>query len=179
MLTPSPSPLLSGSMPSTFDDKALFKETIKKESLNYNDELNYQEAVEKAYTAYAPDSGVPDEVKDLLESSNVTEISGESNVFDILLRSLKVYLEGNGGMPPLNGSIPDMTSDTDSYVELQKIYLERSAKDLKEVRTAGNVLSVVLPTFFDVYRRVYRRFFFLTHHFANANTGSPIPIPVH
>ncbi|GMH51641.1 hypothetical protein TrST_g11006 [Triparma strigata] len=121
-----------GSMPSTFDDKALFKETIKKESLNYNDELNYQEAVEKAYTAYAPDSGVPDEVKDLLESSNVNEISGESNVFDILLSSLKVYLEGNGGMPPLNGSIPDMTSDTDSYVELQKIYLERSAKDLKE-----------------------------------------------
>lgn len=56
-----------GKMSSSFDEKAEFKELIKKESRNYNDELNYQEAVEKAYTAYAKEVGVPGEVRDLFE----------------------------------------------------------------------------------------------------------------
>eukprot|EP01083_Nonionella_stella_P193400 714352_1 len=37
--------------------------------------------------------------------------------FDMLLLALKRYMEKNDNLPPLNGSIPDKTSSTQSYIQ--------------------------------------------------------------
>ena len=121
-----------GKMPSTFEEKDAFKAMIKAESKNYADELNYQEAVREAYTAYCPSVGVPEEVRELFLRTDVKSLTSESSQFCILLNSLAAYLASHADMPPLNGSIPDMTSDTDSYVALQTIYIEQSKKDLAD-----------------------------------------------
>lgn len=47
----------------------------------------------------------------------------DSSSFKILLHSLKLFIEshGNGFLPPLKGSIPDMTSTSENFVNLQQV----------------------------------------------------------
>ncbi|KAJ6816199.1 NEDD8-activating enzyme E1 regulatory subunit AXR1-like [Iris pallida] len=47
-----------------------------------------------------------------------------------MIAGLKEFIENEGdGEPPLEGSIPDMTSLTEYYVNLQKIYLAKAESD--------------------------------------------------
>jgi hypothetical protein len=41
--------------------------------------------------------------------------------FSILVFSLSLYMEANGGHPPLSGNIPDMTAFTKWFVQLQQV----------------------------------------------------------
>eukprot|EP00903_Cladosiphon_okamuranus_P005691 g5653.t1 len=54
--------------------------------------------------------------------------------FWLLARALGEFVKGEGdGLPPLSGEVPDMTSDTDSFITLQALYKAKAAKDTAAV----------------------------------------------
>jgi amyloid beta precursor protein binding protein 1 len=108
-------------LPSSFTEKQEFKEKVKGTSRDYNKELNFQEAIQNAYLAYTE--------RDIV----VPEGLDPSSSLGLLYQALETFMNRNQGRPPLNGSIPDMTASTDSYVALQKIYKTQAEQDLQEM----------------------------------------------
>jgi len=53
--------------------------------------------------------------------------------FDVLLLALNRFIAKHS-VPPVNGSIPDMTSSTQSYIQLQGIYKAKAEQDKGEMR---------------------------------------------
>lgn len=54
----------------------------------------------------------------------------QSNVFWILVRSVKDFIEqDNNGWCPLAGTIPDMTANTENYINLQNVYRQKALHD--------------------------------------------------
>ena len=53
--------------------------------------------------------------------------------FDVLLLALKRFVDKHK-LPPLNGSIPDMTSSTQSYIQLQGLYKNKAESDKEDMR---------------------------------------------
>lgn len=58
-------------------------------------------------------------------------LQNDSSSFKILLHCLKLFIDshGHGALPPLKGSIPDMTSTSENFVALQQVYLKKSLED--------------------------------------------------
>lgn len=117
-------------LPQTMEEKDTFKAVIKSMSRDYQMQVNFQEAFRDAYLAYT-DRSLPEEVEQVLKS---TTIDGIRTNFDILVFSLKQFMDAHDGLVPLNGSIPDMTSSTDFYVQLQQVYKNKANEDLAEMR---------------------------------------------
>jgi hypothetical protein len=69
---------------------------------------------------YAPKQ-VPSEIHALFKDEKASADSTCDEVFWILVRALKAFVDKYGFLP-LSGSLPDMHSDTKSYVELQTLY---------------------------------------------------------
>ncbi len=124
-------------MPKTFAEKEEFKAMVKSWSRNFNDELNFQEAVREAYVAYVPSGTVPDEVKEIFDT--LPELSAPlkrtSSQFVILLSALRNYAAANNNAVPLNGAIPDMTASSKAYIDLQTVYHTKATSDLKAFTT--------------------------------------------
>ena len=59
--------------------------------------------------------------------------------FWLLAAALKVFYETYQCLP-LNGKIPDMTADTDSFLKLQKIYQEQANADLLKFKEILNTI---------------------------------------
>lgn len=118
-----------GKGPSSFAEKQEFQAFVQSKSRDYNMELNFQEAVQNAYLAYAEQSvTIPDDLD-------------PSSTLGLLYQALRAFLDQHQGRPPLNGSIPDMTASTDWYIQLQGIYKDQADKDLAAMKawcTANN-----------------------------------------
>ncbi|OEL18987.1 NEDD8-activating enzyme E1 regulatory subunit AXR1 [Dichanthelium oligosanthes] len=116
-----------GNLPSTRQEKREFKDLIRAHMLNV-DEENYKEAVESSYKVSVT-PGISDEVRQIIDD-NSAEVNSSSSDFWILVAALKEFVanEGNGELP-LEGTIPDMTSLTEYYVSLQKIYQAKAEAD--------------------------------------------------
>lgn len=85
--------------------------------------MNYTEAINNAHRAFAPPS-IPDNIQEIFASSFMNEpLQADSSSFQILLHCLKIFIEthGHGVLCPLKGSIPDMTSTSEHYVNLQQV----------------------------------------------------------
>ena len=137
----------SGAVPSTFAEKDEFRAALKGMSRDWNLEMNFQEGVREAYTAYTNSPGVPEHVREMMERADVKNLTKDSTSFCVLLSALSSFTKSHAGMPPLNGSIPDMTSDSESYIKLQSLYFERSKKELEEFTclVQGRLAEVGLP----------------------------------
>ena len=98
---------------------------------DYDQQLNFQEAVSNAYLAYTErDLGW----MDLLAST----VARESKL-GRLRSALETFLEEHPDhRPPLNGSVPDMTASTALYVRLQQLYKDQAGEDL---RTMARILE--------------------------------------
>ncbi|CDK26768.1 unnamed protein product [Kuraishia capsulata CBS 1993] len=61
----------------------------------------------------------------------LNDIDWNSNIspFWFYLLALKQFLDQNNGLPPLSGDLPDMASDTKSYIILQRLYREKAEED--------------------------------------------------
>ncbi|KHG02955.1 NEDD8-activating enzyme E1 regulatory subunit -like protein [Gossypium arboreum] len=91
-----------GTLPSTREQKREFKELLKAR-MAAMDEDNYKEAIDASFKLFAPQG---------------------------IIAALKEFIANEGGGEvPLEGSIPDMTSSTEHYVNLQKIYQAKSEAD--------------------------------------------------
>ncbi|KAL5217863.1 hypothetical protein ABZP36_018547 [Zizania latifolia] len=100
---------------------------IRNHMLNF-DEENYKEAVESSYKVSVT-PGISDEICQIIDDSSA-KVNSSSSDFWVLVVALKEFIanEGNGELP-LEGTIPDMTSLTEYYVSLQKIYQAKAEFD--------------------------------------------------
>ncbi|KAF3332461.1 NEDD8-activating enzyme E1 regulatory subunit [Carex littledalei] len=120
-----------GCLPATRQEKKEFKDLIKGHMLNI-DEENYQEAMDSAFKVSVT-RGISPELHQIIEDSAVN-VNSTSSDFWVLVAALKEFInKEGGGEPPLEGSIPDMTSLTEYYVNLQKIYQAKAEKDCNEI----------------------------------------------
>lgn len=120
--------------PQTFTEKQEFKQLIQSMSMDYNMELNFQEAVKNASLVYAT-MELPCQVEEMLSNAEENlKNKVDKTTFDILLVALKQFMNENRGLPPLNGRIPDMTASTSYYIQLQNIYKTKAQHDLDEMK---------------------------------------------
>lgn len=59
-------------------------------------------------------------------------LTATSAPFWFIVRAIKEFVEEEGELP-VSGSVPDMTATPEYYVELQRIYKEKAAKDTESV----------------------------------------------
>ena len=128
--------------PADLKAKREFKKLVQ--SKNRGMEENFTEAHAQAHYAYTHPT-VPDEVKAILSDpccSNISAGAASSSQpgFWVAMRALRDFVEKNGTLP-LTGSIPDMTSDTTSYIALQNAFQKRAAADTAAV--AARVAELV------------------------------------
>jgi len=110
-----------GKSPSTYSEKQEFQQLIKGMRRDEN-EINFDEAVQNAYLAYT------EQVVEIPQDLDLCSTLGK------LYQGLQTFMIQTEGRPPLNGSIPDMTSSTDWYVQLQGIYKEQAEEDLQAMK---------------------------------------------
>ncbi|OCF74002.1 amyloid beta protein binding protein 1 [Kwoniella mangroviensis CBS 8886] len=122
-----------GKLPETSEEKAEFKEVLKKDKVK-GDEENYEEALAQAYRVWSK-SEVPWEIKQLLEDDSVKNVSSSSKNLHILLHTLSQYTATPPHLPPTSPSLPDMHSSTTSYVHLQNLYKKEYQSDLARFKT--------------------------------------------
>ncbi|GAU31908.1 hypothetical protein TSUD_270930 [Trifolium subterraneum] len=116
-----------GRLPSTREEKKEFKDLLKA-GMVAQDEDNYREAIESSFKVFAP-RGINSELQQILNDSSV-EVDSSSSDFWVLVAALKEFVTNEGGgEAPLEGSIPDMTSSTEQYVNLQNIYQAKAEAD--------------------------------------------------
>jgi len=123
----------NGKLPSGDAEKNEFKKSI--ESLKHKSEQeNIEEALKKAHFCYNPYS-IPTEIQNILDNPNAKNLTKSSDKFWILAAAVNSYVknEGNGKLP-LMGTIPDMTSDTKTFVALQHLYRNKSLADAAIVK---------------------------------------------
>jgi amyloid beta precursor protein binding protein 1 len=133
--------------PSTYDEKEEFRALVKSMANDFNNELNFQEAYDQAHLAWA-ESTISDESQIVLgqcseeefyaaaiETDMETDSSGNKTVngavlqFQLMVYALKRFLKENNNVPPLEGTIPDMASDTKTFVALQEAYRAQAESD--------------------------------------------------
>ncbi|KAG2716997.1 hypothetical protein I3760_03G153800 [Carya illinoinensis] len=116
-----------GSLPSTREEKKEFKDLLKA-SMVAVDEDNYREAIEASFKVFAP-RGISSELQQIL-NDNRAEVDSNSSDFWVMVAALKEFIANEGsGEAPLEGSIPDMTSSTELYVNLQNIFQAKAEAD--------------------------------------------------
>ena len=64
--------------------------------------------------------------------------------FWVLVESLRRFVGGNGGLPPLAGALPDMTATTDLYLDLKRLYTEKHEQDAAQVVSGAPQLPLSL-----------------------------------
>lgn len=116
-----------GKLPSTREEKKDFKELIKAR-MTAIDEDNYKEAIETSFKVFTH-RGISPELQQIISDSR-SEVDSSSSDFWVMVAALKEFVANEGGgEAPLEGSIPDMTSSTEHYVSLQKIYQAKAEAD--------------------------------------------------
>ncbi|KAL4279358.1 hypothetical protein GQ457_03G011260 [Hibiscus cannabinus] len=116
-----------GTLPSTREEKREFKELLKSR-MAAMDEENYKEAIDASFKVFAP-QGISSDLQQILNDS-CADIGTGSSDFWVMVAALKEFIANEGGGEvPLEGSIPDMTSSTEHYVNLQRIYQAKSEAD--------------------------------------------------
>ncbi|KAL3848992.1 hypothetical protein ACJIZ3_010874 [Penstemon smallii] len=117
----------NGNLPSTREEKREFKDLLKSKMIA-SDEDNYKEAIEASFKLFAP-RGISPSIQQII-NDNCAEVNSNSTDFWVLVAALKEFIANEGGgEAPLEGSIPDMTSSTELYVNLQKIYQAKAEAD--------------------------------------------------
>ncbi|KAL5726809.1 NEDD8-activating enzyme E1 regulatory subunit axr1 [Ranunculus cassubicifolius] len=120
-----------GGLPSTREEKREFKDLLKSRMIAF-DEDNYKEAIDASFKISAS-RGISSDLRQIINDSN-SEVDSLSSDFWIMVAALKEFIENEGGgEAPLEGSIPDMTSLTEYYVSLQKLYQAKAEADVLAV----------------------------------------------
>ncbi|RVW97426.1 NEDD8-activating enzyme E1 regulatory subunit AXR1 [Vitis vinifera] len=135
-----------GKLPSTREEKrnSRFPHLdLLKSKMIAMDEDNYKEAIEASFKVFAP-RGISSNLQQIIDDSRADVDSSSSN-FWVMVASLKEFIANEGGgEAPLEGSIPDMTSSTEHYVNLQKIYQAKAEADFLVIeQRVRNILKKI------------------------------------
>eukprot|EP00123_Amoebidium_parasiticum_P017236 comp23764_c0_seq1/m.41152 comp23764_c0_seq1/g.41152 ORF comp23764_c0_seq1/g.41152 comp23764_c0_seq1/m.41152 type:complete len:535 (-) comp23764_c0_seq1:146-1750(-) len=128
----------NGAMPRTKEEKAEFKTLLNSgrraspAKPHYTEE-NYDEASTNVTKAFMP-TRIPSEVAEVFALPQLDNLTRESARFFFLARAVRDFTQqDNGGQLPLKGSLPDMFSDSASYIGLQRVFSERARRDADAV----------------------------------------------
>ncbi|KAH9493174.1 NEDD8-activating enzyme E1 regulatory subunit [Bulinus truncatus] len=137
--------LNGGKIPSNYKEKTALKELIK-EGLRRNedgipeDEENFEEAI-KSVNSSLHNTVIPPEIQALFQEHSCVNLNTESKNFWVMVRALKEFTENEGrGQLPLRGTIPDMTSDSERYIQLQTVYKDQAEADATAVASHVHAL---------------------------------------
>ncbi|KAK6202789.1 uncharacterized protein RJT21DRAFT_21614 [Scheffersomyces amazonensis] len=134
-------------LPKSRDERLLFKKDyISALSRNIHLEGNFIESVESFHRALRV-TQIPSNLQELFNDDQISDenINLSTPIFWIYIKALRNFIELNNGLLPLPGALPDMESDTESYVALKSIYREKALKDqelfydqvIKVLKSAG------------------------------------------
>ncbi|CAF4769178.1 unnamed protein product, partial [Rotaria sp. Silwood2] len=80
------------------------------------------------------DTKLPLTIKELFQDQSCLELSDQTNIFWFIIHAIKLFTENEGqGLLPVRGEVPDMITNTSSYIKLLKIYQEQAKKDCEIV----------------------------------------------
>jgi len=129
-----------GRLPSTREEKKEFKELIRARMRAF-DEDNYKEAMDASFKVFAP-LGISSNLQRVLNDS-CADVDANSSDFWVMVAALKEFIDREGEAP-LEGSIPDMTSSTELYVTLQKIYQAKAEADFLAIEQhVGDIIKKI------------------------------------
>lgn len=73
---------------------------------------------------------VPSAVGELFQDRSCLELSNQSHIFWFIINAIKLFTENEGqGLLPVRGEVPDMLTNTSSYVKLVDMYQEQAKRD--------------------------------------------------
>ena len=75
------------------------------------------------------------EIPDLVLELCVLDSSQPISSFRLLVAALYQFIQNNNGQVPLHGAIPDLTSTTDLYLQLQLVYQQKAKEDRASMRS--------------------------------------------
>lgn len=128
----------NGLPPVTRDEQKQFKDHLRNKMISL-DELNYKEALEASYKVWAS-PGISSQLRYIIDDSSA-EVNSNSSEFWVLVAALKEFVANEGdGEAPLDGSIPDMTSLTEYYIDLQKVYQAKAEADCNAVESRVRII---------------------------------------
>ena len=104
------------------------------------DEENFDEALANVRYAWTDTGAVTPEIAALVADERARDLTLESDKFWYLTAALREFIKREGCLP-LEGSIPDMTSTTESYVELQRLYADKASVDARSVWRSATELA--------------------------------------
>jgi len=122
----------NGLPPQTHAEKQEFKSILNAQKRN-PDEENFDEAVAQAYRAWTP-TVTPPHLVELFTDKTIP-----LNSFGHLLAALRSFTERSQHVLPLSATLPDMKSDTESYVRLQNLYRTQAAEEREQFRALLSV----------------------------------------
>jgi amyloid beta precursor protein binding protein 1 len=136
----------SNDLPKTFKEKnelkTLIRNQIKElrdsfrnsddEELKELDLENFEEAIKAVNTVLISSDYIPPETQLILNDSKVSCNKSTNSSFWLSVKALKQFVSQNNSLP-LIGTIPDMTSDSAKYIQLQKIYRSKAKEDSETV----------------------------------------------
>ena len=125
-----------GILPSN-SDSAAFRQLIMSmsrfpELINSTDpreEINFGEAIQTIFQSLRTK-----QLPQVIISNSPLDFTKPLSTFKVLIAALQTFLSETGGIPPLNGTIPDMTSTTEIFIKLQEIYQLQAANDRLRMR---------------------------------------------
>ncbi|KAJ1960079.1 hypothetical protein IWQ62_004366 [Dispira parvispora] len=119
----------------SFSDKREIRAMVRQARHNSQEE-NFQEAEEYVVRALNP-TVLPANVLALFDHPTCrSQLTEASNTFWILIRALADFVNKEGqGRLPVSGQVPDMKTDTNSYVSIQRVYHEQAERDYQCVRS--------------------------------------------
>ena len=78
---------------------------------------------------------IPSTVNELFQDRSCIELSNQSDIFWFLINAIKLFTQNEGqGLLPVRGEVPDMVTNTNSYVKLVEIYQDQAKKDCEIVQ---------------------------------------------
>jgi len=93
---------------------------------------NFQEASKFALRTYVP-YRVPDEVEALLNDEKAANLTSDTSDFWVAIHGLREFRkkEGAGSYLPLVGTIPDMETESATFVDIKNVYNGKFEEDVK------------------------------------------------
>lgn len=101
-------------------------------SKNYE---NFQEA-KRHIPSRLVETSIPTTIQELFEDRCCLELNEQTNIFWFIIHAIKLFTQNEGkGLLPVRGELPDMITDTKSYVRLVQIYQEQAKQDCEYVQS--------------------------------------------
>jgi len=119
-----------GTLPN-YSNSDQFKKTAYEGKLNFE---NYQEVKRHCSLGYNKPRLGP-MVESILKNPQGETITPESDIFWIMVRGLRDFLENEGhGFMPVTTSIPDFHTSSKVYLQMKNIYKARATRDLELIK---------------------------------------------